>query len=172
MSRKKNLPANDIELRQRQDKFFDTFCDESDRGCVLVAVAILDECLEMLLRTQFIQSDPKFVNSLFVGQSPLSSFWSKIQLVKALDLVPAWMYKDLECIRALRNTFAHHYESADFNDKAVIVLTEKLKGADHAVDGIEKQKLKKSASPKEEHNNIPSSSNSEKRVFKKERVVG
>lgn len=110
--------------------------EESDRGCVLVAVAVLDKHLEMLIRAELSQ-DAKVVkhviNPLFKGQGPLASFWSKIQLAYSLNLIPEWMYEDLERIRELRNEFAHKYEAADFGDPAVVRLTEKLKGANYAV---------------------------------------
>ncbi len=142
MARKK-LPYTDDELRQRQTKFFANFDSESDRGCVLVAVAIIDECLEILLRSQLLDNEPKIVSLLFTGQGPLNSFWSKIQLARAMNIIPSWIYEDLERIRALRNTFAHRYDSADFSDPEVISITEKLQGANHAVVAIEESKQNK-----------------------------
>lgn len=137
---RKKFPVTDEEYQVRLRKFLENIENESDRGCVLVAVAIIDENLEILLRSQLLQSEPKILNLLFSGQGPLNSFWSKIQLTRAMDLIPGWMYEDLEHIRTLRNIFAHRYDSADFSDADVIFLTTKLEGANYAVVAIEKNK--------------------------------
>jgi DNA-binding MltR family transcriptional regulator len=128
--------ADEERILQRYEEFFGNLDKESDRGCVLVASAILDNYLEMLLRAEFSQDATvvkRVINPLFKGQGPLASFWSKTQLAYSLDLISEWMYKDLERIRELRNKFAHRYKAADFGDPAVVRLTEKLKGANYAV---------------------------------------
>ncbi|SFN67319.1 MltR family transcriptional regulator [Nitrosospira briensis] len=135
----RRLPATDEELRKRLLVFLETIDKESDRGCVLVSAAIIDECLEILLRSQLSQKEPKVLNSLFSGQGPLSSFWSKIQFARAMELIPGWIYDDLERIRGLRNIFAHRYDSADFDDADVMLFTTKLEGANYAVVAIEKK---------------------------------
>jgi hypothetical protein len=67
---RKKLPRTEEELRKRQQIFFETIDKESDRGCVLVSAAIVDECLEILLRSQLSQNEPQILNSLFSGQGP------------------------------------------------------------------------------------------------------
>jgi DNA-binding MltR family transcriptional regulator len=134
-----NPMADEERIRQRYDEFFGSLSKESDRGCVLVAAAILDKYLEMLIRAEFSQDATvvkRVINPLFKGQGPLASFWSKTQLAYSLDLIPEWMYEDLERIRELRNEFAHRYKAADFEDPAVVRLTEKLKGANYAIRSL------------------------------------
>ena len=78
-----NRKANEERYLQRFDELFGNFHKESDRGCVLVAAAILDNCLETLLRAEFSQDATvvkRVINPLFKGQGPLASFWSKTQL--------------------------------------------------------------------------------------------
>jgi len=102
---------------------------ESDRGCVLVAVPILDECLEKVLRNIFSSEKSvikKSVNPLFTIFGPLSTFWAKIQLTNALNILPEEVYEDLEVIRDLRNKFAHQYKPVSFLDPEVINLAENL----------------------------------------------
>lgn len=134
-----NRKADEERILQRFDEFFGNLDKESDRGCVLVAAAILDKYIETLLRAEFSQDATvvkRVINPLFKGQGPLTSFWSKTQLAYSLDLIPEWMYEDLERIRELRNEFAHRYKAADFEDPAVVRLTEKLKGANYAVRSL------------------------------------
>jgi len=147
--------------------------EESDRGCVLVSAAIIDECLEILLRSRLLQDDTKLINSLFSGQGPLSSFWSKIQFARAMNIIPSWMHGDLERIRALRNLFAHHYDSADFDDVEVVSLTSKLKGADYTVEAIEQYKTKKLSDLRKDESHDKTASDSKKKsqhLPKKEKI--
>jgi DNA-binding MltR family transcriptional regulator len=127
--------------RKRTPEDFESICEqfmeqlvkESDRGCVLVAAAMLDEALEFLLRQRMASEEAAAkacVDPLFVGLGPLKSFWAKTQLARALGFIDQWIYEDLERIRTLRNLFAHSYENADFADARVIALTERLVGAD------------------------------------------
>lgn len=134
-----NRMADEERSLQRFDEFFGDLDKESDRGCVLAAAAILDNYLEVLLRARFSQDATvvkRIINPLFKGHGPLASFWSKTQLAYSLNLIPEWMYEDLDRIRELRNKFAHWYKAVDFEDPAVIRLTEKLKGANYAVRSL------------------------------------
>lgn len=96
----RRLPATDEELRKRLHSFLETIDKESDRGCVLVSAAIIDECLEILLRSQLSQKEPKVLNSLFSGQGPLSSFWSKISLLVQWSLSPVGYTKTSNVLEA------------------------------------------------------------------------
>jgi len=150
------------------EKYFQCFDEETDRGCVLVAVGVLDDLLERLIRAQFSNDATtvkRAVDPLFKGTGPLSSFWAKVQISYSLDLITEWMYEDLERIRELRNMFAHEYKRADFNDPAVIKLTEKLMGANYAAKAfMEKEHLEK------KDLNDKSLQQVEARIPKKERV--
>lgn len=133
---KRQLPATKEEVEALAEKFFSSLVQESDRGCVLVGAAFIDEGLEILLRSKTLHDTLTVkvcVDPLFAGLGPLRSFWAKTQLCRALDIIDDWMYEDLEKIRNLRNLFAHSYENADFDDQRVIALTEGLMSADKAV---------------------------------------
>ena len=106
----------------------------------MISAAIIDECLEILLRSQMSKSATKVTDQLFVTQGPLGSMWSKIQMARGLELIPEWMYADLERIRTLRNHFAHRYGEADFESAEVTAITAALKAADFAVQAIETAK--------------------------------
>lgn len=124
----KHLPTDPEELSGWTAQFFSTIKGESDRGCVLVAAAFLDEALELLLRSRM-STDSQVLKSsiepLFTGIGPLKSFWAKTELCRALRLVPDYEYADLTRIRNLRNHFAHSYVNASFDDaKAVEIVSE------------------------------------------------
>lgn len=104
-----DFPLSDMSLKH-----------ESDRGAVLVGVAMLDESLARLLRAAFVNKEPvhkKSTSQLFDANGPLSSFWAKLHFANAIGLLPPKLYADLETIRKLRNRFAHQLDPADFGDK-------------------------------------------------------
>lgn len=106
-----------------------TLQDESDRGCVLVAQAYLDEALEELLRVKF-ETDPRIVKNavdpLLKGSGPLSTFYSRIRLAYALGLLNHSTYDILEDIRVLRNKFAHQRGPAQLTDSRVTGILDRL----------------------------------------------
>ena len=126
---KKRLPDSSEDVKDCAAAFFKTIKAESDRGCVLVATAFLDEALELLLRSKM-KSEPrivkKSVDPLLTGIGPLKSFWARTELCRALDFLAEWEYDDLSQIRNLRNLFAHSYEQADFDDPRVVEMVMKL----------------------------------------------
>ena len=80
----------------------------SDRSCVIVAAAYIDELLGYLFRC-FLSSpsSEKEDKELFSGYGPLSTFSSKIVLSYRLGLISNYEYKTLQIIRKIRNLFAH-----------------------------------------------------------------
>jgi DNA-binding MltR family transcriptional regulator len=91
---------------------------ESDRGCIIFGAALLSEGLEQLLKSFFRQGpeDEKFINPLFDGYAPLSTFSAKLQLAYALAILPRDLRDNIELIRRLRNDFAHESGPLTFND--------------------------------------------------------
>jgi DNA-binding MltR family transcriptional regulator len=95
--------------------------DESDRGCMLVAAALLEESLELRFRDLFQSKEiPKSVqDSLFGSNGPLATFSSKIKMAYAIGLLPKETFTDLEEIRKMRNQAAHLSKDFDFLDGAI-----------------------------------------------------
>lgn len=92
---------------------------ESDRGCVILSAALLDEALEELLRSvcrEIPQDIKATVDPLFQGYAPLATFSAKIQLSFALGILPRALRDKIEIIRRLRNDFAHEWGPIDFKD--------------------------------------------------------
>lgn len=135
-SKESELPSTGKIQRDRASKLFETLSKESDRGLVLVSAAYLDETLEDLLRSVFSIRRTKsksLINPLFDGYGPLGTFSAKTRIAHSLDLISKWMYSDIEIVRRMRNVFAHGIDSVSFDDPEISKLTERLKGADHAV---------------------------------------
>ena len=87
---------------------------ESERGCVLVAAAFIDELLSALLKTHF-RRDGGNAAELFEGHGPLSTFSSKIEISYQLELIDATQRSSLNMLRKIRNDYAHLHIPVDFD---------------------------------------------------------
>lgn len=90
--------------------------DESDRGAVIVAAAILENELDVLLN-DIIQKNKvskKTLKDMFDLNGPLSSFSSKALIYYGFGLISKDIFNDLTKIRKLRNKFAHSPDDVDF----------------------------------------------------------
>jgi mannitol operon repressor len=79
---------------------------ESDRGAALVGAAFLDDVLDVLLRSAFV-NEPETVGKLMGMGRPLESFGSRAHLCYCMGLLGADVYADINLIREIRNDFAH-----------------------------------------------------------------
>jgi hypothetical protein len=83
---------------------------QTDRGVALIAAAVLDELLEMLLTARLLAVGRDHHDALFGRGKPLDSFSAKIELGFQLGLYTNATRTQLEMIRAVRNKFAHSIE--------------------------------------------------------------
>lgn len=94
------------------DRIAELLDSESDRGCVIVGCAILDESLERLLATHFrAQSNASnaVVASLLTdGFAPIKNLAVRTKLAFALGLIDNPTRLAIDALRrAIRNNFAH-----------------------------------------------------------------
>ena len=99
------MSKNRRQKEQRRNRGIHTLLTrESDRGCVLVAAAMLDELLADLFR-KFLR--PGTADELLKQGSPLGFFSSRIQMAYAMGIINKEARDDLEIIRRIRNDAAH-----------------------------------------------------------------
>jgi hypothetical protein len=106
---------------------------ESDRGCILVLGAWLDEALGELLRSLLVQHG-QTLKDLFEGPSAaLGTFSSRINMAHGLGLIARDEYTALHQIRDLRNAAAHFDKKGqtgafvvDFGDLSISKQAEAL----------------------------------------------
>jgi hypothetical protein len=123
--------------------------EESDRGCVLIGGAALDNAMEGSLRAVFANEAAivkKSVDPLLGPNGPMSSYWSKTQLLNALGLLPGASYRDLERIRRIRNRFAHVEEPVSFDDNQVKDLVSALENTEFFKEQIPRRQVGRSGS--------------------------
>ncbi|MCX6923032.1 MAG: MltR family transcriptional regulator [Verrucomicrobia bacterium] len=119
---KKNIPASDSDLQVRRIEVLRELASESDRGVVLVGASLLEENLELILRSVMNQEEravKNVIDPLFEGNGAFATFSAKIKCCYALSLIDQKMFEDLETIRAIRNDFAHSYRGASFSSQTV-----------------------------------------------------
>jgi DNA-binding MltR family transcriptional regulator len=123
-----NVPATFNSPKMARKTKHTDLVEESDRGCVLAAAAMLEESLEKIFCAIFeSQRASKTVqNSLFDSNGPLATFSAKIKLAYALGLISSDAYEDLERIRKLRNEAAHTAKDFDFLNDSVGARLESL----------------------------------------------
>jgi hypothetical protein len=89
--------------------FLNYLNEESDRGKVLIAAAMLDDLLLKSLQAFLI--DGKSASKLINGfNAPLGTFSARIEAAFAMGLLNEIEYRELNLIRKIRNEFAHTIE--------------------------------------------------------------
>jgi hypothetical protein len=97
--------------------FVNEFEDETDRAAVILGAAKLDTLLYQLLGRFFLPS-PTGKDELLDGDSPLSTFSSRINVAFRLGLIDAPFARALHLIRRIRNSFAHELTGCNLDSGA------------------------------------------------------
>ena len=109
-----------------REKLIEVLNNESDIGCVLVALSFLDKCLMILLKNTFIKNS-NTVNDFFKLDGLLNNYSSKAKLCYSLSLIDKKKYRDLIKIAEIRNLSAHSHILLDFNDSTIQDYCNELK---------------------------------------------
>jgi DNA-binding MltR family transcriptional regulator len=102
---------------QSSEEFFemvDEFKGESDRATVILCAAKMDAMLYLLI-SKHLRPVTSSNDELLDGDSPLSTFSSRINLAYRLGLINAHFTKSLHLIRRIRNSFAHEVKGGALN---------------------------------------------------------
>lgn len=91
---------------------------ESDCGFALIAAAWIDDSIQDVIRSRFIDNK-KSVDELIVGDAPLATFSARIKLLYCMGIITDDEKKDLNIIRAIRNIFAHQRGRVSFTTREV-----------------------------------------------------
>ena len=89
--------------------------EENDRAVVIVGAANIDTLLRKLVESSLLPPMNKKEDELLSGDSPLSSFSSKINLCYRLALIDKELCQTLHILRKIRNSFAHEIKGCDLS---------------------------------------------------------
>ena len=101
------------------DTFRREFRKESDRASVILAGAMIEKSLEMMIKAKLIPSLSKKDELFDTAYAPLRNFKAMIELAYRLGLISSNLYRDLNIIRDIRNDFAHDIEGCSFQNRSV-----------------------------------------------------
>ena len=91
--------------------------DESDRGAVLMAAAMVDDHMRRLFEvTASSRMSPKQVKTLLRYPSPLSSLAAKAEVGLATGLINQQIYAPIQVLRNIRNEVAHSPATFQLSD--------------------------------------------------------
>jgi DNA-binding MltR family transcriptional regulator len=117
--------------------WFKHLVEESDRGCVLIAHAILEEMLGDMLRAHFIRcsnASKAILDSLLSPGEfrPLGTFSPRIKVTCALGLIDPKTAAALTALNKIRISFAHYQEPrhTSITEKQLKSITAELTPSD------------------------------------------
>lgn len=99
--------------------YFGALDTESDRAVAILACTTLEDALEDAIRSRMVALSTDAAGHLFSGEGPLSTFSAKTKVGFALGLYGSKANADLNCIRDIRNAFAHAKVPIAFDTKEV-----------------------------------------------------
>lgn len=110
---------------QDYGEFLKEFQDETDRGCALVALALLDERLKEILYAFL--ADTSTAKDLIDGfNAPLGTLSSRIKACHSMGLISESEHNNLDTLRRIRNEFAHASHGVTFDHPDVAKLCNRI----------------------------------------------
>lgn len=106
---------------------------QTDRAAALIAASFLEDRLEELIKTKFVE-DNNLLSRMFKGYGPLASFSAKIDISVLMGLNDEAIAEMLRVIKNIRNDFAHDIRPIDFN-------TQKIRDKVNSIPDIETPKI-------------------------------
>ena len=116
-----DLTSNkDILSKDAISACFNSLEHESDRGSVLVSIAILDEMLTLQLKKKFHNGNYETRKRLFnPPRGSISEFSAKVDIAFCLDVIPQHIHCDIRLLNKLRNKCAHNWDKFHFTDEVI-----------------------------------------------------
>jgi hypothetical protein len=103
--------------------------NESSRTAAILAAAGFEDGLEFAIHNQHMRGMSKIeFESIFDSDGVLGTFGAKIRMGHALRLFGDLTQADLNCIREIRNAFAHAWMALDFDHPAIIEACKDFNG--------------------------------------------
>jgi hypothetical protein len=98
----------------------DQLHSESDRGLAILGAAWVDNAMKRALLSKMIPLGTENENNLMENKGPLAEMSARIQALYALGHIPQEFRDDLNCLKEIRNTFAHAMHALSFQTPVVL----------------------------------------------------
>lgn len=98
---------------------------QTDRGAGIIAAAILEEMLEVVLLARLGHLNRKHYEAIFAPEGALGSFSKKIEIGFALGIYSEEGCRNLHTIREIRNKFAHRIEALVFDHPDIAAVVDR-----------------------------------------------
>ena len=123
--------------------FHELLDDPNDRAAGITAAAYLESSLQNTLIYKLKKIGADNTDTLFRDDGPLGTFSAKIILASAIQLLGEKATHDFDCIRVVRNAFAHSKLKATFGTTEVenVCLRLSFPNWDRSLDSEPKDKL-------------------------------
>ncbi len=93
---------------------------ESDTARVLVLASLIEDKIESLISYNMLDlSSSSSRDRMFSGNGPLSTFGNRLTICYHLGWISKQTFIRINCIRKIRNEFAHNAYKVDFNTQSV-----------------------------------------------------
>ena len=112
---------------QQWAAFFNELKSESDRGAAILAAVWIEELLTQKIKNLFSKGNSKARKNLIHNNGPLSSFSSQINAAYCLGWLEQDTYHDINLVRKIRNTFAHHLHGISLETAKIKDLINRFK---------------------------------------------
>jgi hypothetical protein len=119
-------PHIDVLKGNQLPDLFQKIKDSGDERSRTILVNLILEHLADILLGHLIKNYEDFV------KDTKPSFYLKLSLLKAFDLIPEQVLASIDCLREIRNRFAHRLEItkfSDLDDKIIQKINQTVKGA-------------------------------------------
>lgn len=118
--------SRNLLLPEHIPDIMDELESQTDRGVALIAAALVDTVLANAIRTKLAHFDD-FESVIFENEAaPLSSFYARTKMARALGIIGPLSEAHLDAIRRIRNQFAHSALKLDFQNDLIAKEIDKL----------------------------------------------
>jgi proline dehydrogenase len=93
--------------------------DPNDRAVALMGASFVDDAIRSAIQSKYRALNRDETARLFSPEAPVGSYGARIKIAYAMDLCSRQDEHDLDCIRAIRNAFAHVAKPLDFKNQLV-----------------------------------------------------
>lgn len=106
-------------MLKEADELIKSISHESDRGCILVVAALIENVLKDYIKARLVFGQKKDDELFDGGNAPLGSLSAKIDMAFRLGLIQADEKSQLHLMRKIRNDCAHDAENQTFSTESI-----------------------------------------------------